>query len=271
MTKRILTITESDTSGGSGLQGDIKTITALGGYATSAVVSLSVQNTCGVVKRMPVPTDFVIDQIKAVLDDINTDAIKTAFLRDEDMINQVCDILDDVLDQNYIIVVDPSMVDREGNCLMDVDTIATLKRRLMLRATVITPNLREAELLTGMDIHDIDDMKHAADMMRTLGAEAVVLKGGQCFSEKAVYLVAAGDDEVVLEMDMNDNRHTHGAGDVLASAIATLIAQGNSILASVEKSLDFLNHTIEEGHDFGDGIGPVNHTYAIEQYLKQAS
>ncbi len=270
MTKRILTITESDTSGGSGLQGDIKTITALGGYATSALVSLAVQNTCGVIERTPVPTDFVLKQIRAVLDDIGTDAIKTAFLRDANLIDQVCDILDEVQNQGHVIVVDPSMVNRAGDCLMDTETIATFKRRLVLRATVMTPNLQEAELLTGMDIHDIDDMKHAADMMRTLGAEAIVLKGGQCFSEKASYLVAAGDTEVVLETDMNDNRHSHGAGDLLASAIATLMAEGKSVIDTVELALDFLNHSIEEGHDFGKGVGPVNHTYAIEQHRKQA-
>jgi len=269
MPGRVLTVSESDSSGGSGIQADIKTVLALGGYAMTAIAALTAQNTRGVVGFQTADPEFVSQQMRVVLEDMGTDAIKTGILGNEAIINAVADVLDDVLDKNYPVVVDPAIVARNGEPLMDPHAIATLKRRLLVRATVITPNRKEAEILTGMTIRDLDDMRHAADMLRTVGAEAVVLKGGQINSEMVVDLVATGEGERIFESSMQDVCHTHGAGDTLAAALAVSLSQGLTIFEAMERSLCFLNKSIETAHDYGHGVGPVNHAFEIEALLRQ--
>lgn len=263
--RRILTVSESDSGGGAGIQADIKTIMAFGGYASSAITSVTAQNSRGVQEYMSIEPSFVALQMRAVLDDIGADAIKIGLLGGTQMINDVSDVLDDLLEKDIKIVVDPSMVERDGSVMIDQETIATLKRRLLVRATVLTPNLREAELLTGMKIHDIDDMKHAADMIRTLGADAVVLKGGQISGEKVVDLVATNDGETIFESPILRTRHTQGAGATLSTAIAICIAEGMDTVSAVRRSLDYLNRAIETAYGFGQGAGPINHGHPIER------
>lgn len=261
--KRILTVAESDSCGGSGIQADIKTITALGGYAATAVTAITVQNSKGLHDEAFMPPGLVTAQMRAVLEDIGVDAIKTGAMGSVGMIDAVADILDDVQERSYIVVVDPAMVARGGKALLDHEGVAALKRRLLVRASVIIPNRREAELLTGMNIRDLDEMRHAADMMRTLGADAVVLKGGVLNSESVVDLLAWDGGEEVYESPLQNTRHTHGAGCTLAAALTTCLAQGDSLRQAMETALFYLNTAIATAPGFGEGAGPVNHSHII--------
>lgn len=262
MTGRVLTVAESDTSGSAGIQADIKTVLALGGYAATAVSCLQVRDTI-----KPLDADFIAAQMRAVLADIGADGIKVGFLCNASQVNAVADVLDDIQSKRLPVVVDPSIVARGGNVLVDDEAIATWKRRLYIRATVLTPNLQEAEILTGLHIRDIDDMRHAADMMRTLGVETVILKGGrQAVSGKLVYFIAGEKDELVYERPAVDTRHTLGAGCTLSAALAISLAQGMSVHAALERALDFMHQAILHAPGFGGHAGPMNHAFDIEKH-----
>lgn len=266
MSGRVLTVAESDSSGGGGIQGDIKTILALGGYATTALTGVTAQNTKTISSFQMLDPMIVSEQMRVVLEDIGTDAIKTGILNHEMIIDAVADVLDAYLPFNYPVVVDPAIISQTGAVLMDETALSTLKRRLFVRATVLTPNLREAEILTGMTIRDLDDMRHATSMMRTLGAETVVVKAGQVFSEKDLYLVATGDDERIYERQHIETTHTLGAGCTLASAVAVSLGQGLGIYPAIERALDFLHQAILHAPGYGYGRGPINHAFDIEKH-----
>ena len=265
MSGRVLAVAESDSIGASGIQADIKTVLALGGYATAAITAVTAQNTKGIERLQMLEAAFVAQQMRVVLNDIGTDAFKIGVLVTEDIVNAVGDVLDEYYGKNIPVVVDPSLVARNGSQLMNELAIASVKRRLFLRTTILTPNKREAELLTGMTIRDLDDMRHAADMMRTLGAETVVLKAGQAISDKILYLVATADEERIYERPMLSTPHTLGAGSTLASAIAISLAQKMGVFPAVERALDFIHQAILHAPDFGTEAGPVNHAFDIEK------
>jgi hydroxymethylpyrimidine/phosphomethylpyrimidine kinase len=265
MAGRILTVAESDSCGASGIQADIKTILALGGYATTAIAAVTAQNTGGVEFLQPMDPCFVAQQMRLVLEDIGTDAIKIGILSSEGIVHAVADVLDEYQDKDIPVVTDPSILARNGERLMDENAITALKRRLYVRASVITPNLKEAEILTGLHIRDIDDMRHVADMMRTLGVETVVLKAGQAFSDKVVYLVAR-DEERIYERPMLDTRHTLGAGCTLSSAIAAGMAQKMDVFAAVERAPDFMHQAMLHAPGYGKDAGPMNHAFDIERH-----
>lgn len=263
MTARVLTIAESDSSGGSGVQADIKTILALGGYATTVMTGVTAQNTTGIISFQMIDPVMVADQLRAVMTDIGTDVIKTGILNSEIIIDTVADEIDKV-EGKIPVVIDPSMVAGDGSPLIDETGIAAMKRRLLIRATVLTPNLREAEMLTGMTIHDLDDMRHATSMMRSLGSETVVLKAGRALNDKIVYFVASDDGEVIVERPQIETRHTLGAGCTFSSAIAVSLAQGMGVMKSIERGLDFLHQAILHAPGFGQGRGPMNHAFHLE-------
>lgn len=265
MAGRVLTIGESDSSGGTGIQADVKTVLALGGYAMTAVTGITAQNTRAIEQFQVVDPLLVADQMRAVLADIGADAIKTGILNNSVAVDMAADVLDAMAPRPLPVVVDPSLVSRAGELLVDELTIAAVKRRLLVRADVLTPNLLEAEYLTGMSLRDIDAMKHAAVMLRTLGAENVVLKCGQALSDKELYLVATEDEERIYERPQVATRHTAGAGCTLSSAIAVSLAQGMPIFAAVERALDFLNQAIMHAPCYGQGCGPMNHAFAVER------
>lgn len=265
MAGRVLTVAESDSSGGNGIQADVKTILALGGYATTAITGITAQNSQGIDQFQVVDPLLVAQQMKSVLDDIGTDAIKTGILNNAVAVDAIADVLDEKARRPLPVVIDPSLVSRAGDLLVDEATIAAIKRRLLVRADVLTPNLREAEYLTGMNLRDIDGMRHAAVMMRTLGAETVVLKCGQALSDKELYLVATEDEERIYERPQVASPHTAGAGCTLASAIAVSLGQGMEVFSAVERALDFLNQAILHAPGFGRGCGPLNHAFAIER------
>ena len=265
MAGRVLTIAESDSSGGSGIQADLKTILALGGYATTAITGITAQNSLGVDEFQMVDPLLVASQMKAILHDIGTDAIKTGILNNAMAVEAIANVLDKSAPRPLPVIVDPSLVSRAGQLMVDEMTLATIKRRLLVRADVLTPNLREAEYLTGMTLRDIDAMRHAAVMLRTLGAENVVLKCGQALSGTELYLVISEDEERIYERQQVDTRHTAGAGCTLASAMAVSMAQGMPLFTAVERSLDFLNQAILHAPGYGSGCGPMNHAFAIER------
>lgn len=266
MSGRVLTVAESDSCGSMGIQADIKTILAMGGYATTALTAVTSQDTACIKSMQVLSPEFVVEQMRAVIDDIGTDAIKTGILMTEPIINAVADVLDDLQSKNIPVVIDPAIVARNGDKFLNDGAIAALKRRLFIRATVLTPNKKEAELLTGMTIRDLDDMRHATDMMRTLGVETVVLKAGQAVSDKVLYLVATADEERIYERPMLDTGHTLGAGGTLGSAIAISLAQGTTVFQAVERALDFMHQAILHAPGFGGKAGPMNHAFDIERH-----
>ena len=262
MQGRILIVAGSDSGGGAGIQADIKTVTALGGYAATAITALTAQDTNGVHGVHEVPPAFIAQQMRVVLGDIGADAIKTGMLHDCATIDAVCDVLDDI-GRGIPLVVDPVMYAKGGHPLLQRDAIETLKRRLIVHATILTPNLPEAEALSGRTIHTADEMRHAAETMLTLGCSAVLLKGGHLDGNRLVDILATDQGVRAFESPRIATRSTHGTGCTLASAIATGLAQGLSLELSVVRARDYVHRAIETAPGFGRGHGPLNHAHGV--------
>ena len=265
MSGRVLIVAGSDSGGGAGIQADIKTVTALGGYAATAVTALTAQNTKGVFGVVPVDPDFIRQQMTLVLEDIGADAIKTGMLHDAAVIDAVSDVLDD-LDDRIPVVVDPVMVAQSGASLLESEAVQTLVRRLALRATLLTPNVHEAERLTGLTIRSLADMKHAAGMMLTIGCKAVLLKGGHLDGDTVVDVLAREEEVVRFENPRIDTPHLHGTGCTLASAIATGLAQGMDLHKAYRRARAYLQEAIRTAPGLGRGSGPVNHGHTVRPF-----
>lgn len=264
MKGRVLVIGGSDSSGGAGIQADIKTVTALGGYAASAVAALTAQNTSGVANILAVPGDFVEKQVRLCLGDIGADCIKTGMLHNEGVIEAVCDILDQEA-LGIPLVVDPVMVAKGGVALLEPSAAQALKARLILRASILTPNVPEAEVLTGRSIVCVDDMRLAAEMLVTLGAKAVLVTGGHLESDTVTdVFVCENHGEELFEAPRIETRHTHGTGCTLASAIATGIAQGMDDVDAITRARDYVRKAMESAPGFGVGHGPLNHGHPLK-------
>ena len=258
MKGRVLIVAGSDSGGGAGIQADLKAVTALGGFAATAITALTAQNTMGVHGVLPIPTDFIRQQIAVVLDDIGADAIKTGMLHDVPTIEAVCDELA-ARAPGVKLVADPVMVAKGGHPLLQPDAVETLMRRLLPLATIITPNLPEAEVLTGMTIRDERQMHDAAAMLLTLGVPAVLLKGGHLEGERVVDMLVteAGIEE--FESARIETRHTHGTGCTLASAIAAGLAQGMALRDAVIRARAYVRAAILSAPGYGHGHGPLDH------------
>ncbi len=267
MKGRVLIIAGSDSGGGAGVQADLKTITALGAYASTAITAVTVQNTVGVSDVHPVPPKTIAGQIEAVLSDIGADVIKTGMLASSDVAQSVADGLDQ-LAPNTPRVVDPVMVAKGGHKLITDEAVAVLKARLVSGAAVITPNLPEAEVLTGLEIKTIDHMENAVDAMRALGADAVVLKGGHAESEDVTDLLITKENVKSFTSPRLDTTSTHGTGCTLASAIATGLAQELSVEAAVERARAYVFEAIKTAPGFGQGHGPLNHAHTVPMPLE---
>ncbi len=265
MSGRVLIVAGSDSGGGAGIQADIKTVTALGGYAATAVTALTAQNTEGVFGVVPVDPDFIRQQMTLVLDDIGADAVKTGMLHDAAVIDAVSDVLDD-LDDRIPVVVDPVMVAQSGASLLESEAVQTLVRRLALRAALLTPNVHEAERLTGLTIRSVTDMKHAAGMMLTIGCKAVLLKGGHLGGDTVVDVLAHEEEVVQFENPRIETPHLHGTGCTLASAIATGLAQGLSLHKAYSRARAYLQEAIRTAPGLGHGSGPVNHGHTVRPF-----
>jgi hydroxymethylpyrimidine/phosphomethylpyrimidine kinase len=260
---RVLVVAGSDSGGGAGIQADIKTITALGAYAATAVTALTAQNTTGVHDVLPVPADFVRRQMVVVLDDIGADAVKTGMLADAAIVEAVGAELASRT-QRLPLVVDPVLFAKSGDRLLTDDAIAVLKRRLLPMATVITPNLPEAEALAGVGIPDLDAMRRAAAALLTLGVPAILLKGGHLPGDTVVDLLATESGIEEFAAPRIVSRHTHGTGCTLASAVAAGLAQGMGLSASVQRARTYVRLAIAAAPGFGAGHGPMNHAVTVD-------
>jgi hydroxymethylpyrimidine/phosphomethylpyrimidine kinase len=258
MKGRVLIIAGSDSGGGAGIQADIKAVTALRGFAMTAITALTAQNTLGVHGVMGVPIDFIRQQIAVVLDDLGADAIKTGMLHAVPVIEAVCDELA-ARARGIPLVADPVMVAKGGHPLLAPDAVETLKARLLPLATVITPNLPEAEVLAGRPIRTVDDMREAASALRALGVPAVLLKGGHLEGNILTDLLVTAEGTEEFSTPRIDTRHTHGTGCTLASAIAAGLAQGMSLRDAVTRARAYVLAAIAAAPGYGAGHGPLDH------------
>lgn len=262
--KRVLVIAESDSCGAAGIQGDVKTVLALGGYAMTAITALTAHGAGDILSINNITPSFVGDQIRAAIKDVGADSIKVGFLQNEAIINVVSDVLREIKN-NVPIIVDPSLISRSGKTLMDNNAISALKRKLYIQTTILTPNLKEVEILGAMRIADIDDMRRAAEMMRTLGVKNIVLKGGQVESHKELYFVATPTGERIYQRPTVKTPHTLGAGGAFSSALALNMARNMDVFDATEHALDFMHQAIVHSTGFGHAGGPVNHAFHIQQ------
>ncbi len=263
MRGRILIVAGSDSGGGAGIQADIKTVTALDGYAMTAISALTAQDTLGVHAVMAVPPDFIRHQMSLCLADIGADVIKTGMLADIATIDAVCDVLD-LMPARMPVVVDPVMSAKGGASLLRSDAVSRLVLRLLPHAAVITPNLPEAEILLGREIRDEAAMYSAARALLDLGVPAVLLKGGHLPGDALVDLLATADQTISYRSRRIATRHTHGTGCTLASALATGLAQGLTLEQSVARARAYVLAAIAAAPGFGQGHGPLNHAVTVD-------
>ena len=258
---RVLIIAGSDSGGGAGLQADLKTVTALGGYAATAVTAVTVQNTLGVTGVLPVPADMVTAQARAVLDDIGADALKTGMLGDIAMVETVAAILDSAV--GIPAVVDPVMTAKGGAALLATDAMDAVRRLMVPRARLLTPNVPEAEALTGRGITNLDDQRRAGEALLALGARAVLMKGGHLHGERVTDLLLTPEGETLFESARLETRHTHGTGCTLASACAAGLAQGLTLEAAVARAWAYVQEAIARAPGLGRGHGPLDHAWTM--------
>lgn len=260
---RVLIIAGSDSSGGAGIQADIKTCTALGGYAMTAVTAVTVQNTLGVFGIHEVHAPMVMQQIRTVLDDIGADAVKTGMLHSAEIIEGVVSTLDE-FDLDAPLVVDPVMVAKGGAQLLEPDAVEALKERLIPRAALVTPNIPEAEALSGLSIKTTKDCAAAGEQILALGAKAVLIKGGHMPGDNVVDTLMSRDGQHVEYASQRiDTIHTHGTGCTLATALATHLAQGKPLSTAVVQARAYVYKAIRTAPGFGTGHGPLNHVHTL--------
>jgi len=264
MKGRVVIVAGSDSGGGAGIQADIKTVTALGGFAATAVTALTAQNTRGIAAIMAVPAEFVRRQLDAVLSDIGADCIKTGMLASAATVNAVADAIA-ALAPGVPLVVDPVLVASSGKRLLDEDAVHVLKRHLVPMARVLTPNIPEAETLTGLKIADRDGMRRAGEMLVREGAKTVMVKGGHLPGTTVCDIVVEAGGSYALESPRIETRHTHGTGCTLASGIATGLAQGMTTRAAIERARKFLLAALATAPGYGQGRGPLNHAHTVRE------
>lgn len=255
---RVLSIAGSDSGGGAGIQADIKTITALGGYAATVITAITAQNTLGVRAIHAVPVEIIRSQMDAVLEDIGADCIKTGMLASVEIIEAVYERLA-ALGPNIPRVIDPVMVATSGVRLIDEGAVAALKARLIPGAALLSPNIPEAEVLAGLTIRNIEDMQRAGRALLALGANAVLIKGGHMTGAQVRDVLLSEQGVEIFSSPRIDTRHTHGTGCTLASGIATGLAQGMPLSDAVRRARDYVFEAIRTAPGLGGGNGPLNH------------
>jgi len=265
MIPRVLIVAGSDSGGGAGIQADIKAVTCLGGYAMTAVTAITVQNTLGVTGVHEIPTDIIIGQIEAVLSDLGADVIKTGMLGTVPVIAAVSGALEKY-GPKLPRVVDPVMRAKGGHALLAADAADALIKQIVRGATLITPNLPEAEVLTGLSIKTLADMDKAVEALRKLGAEAVLLKGGHVEGNHIVDLLITADKVERFEDSRIDSRSTHGTGCTLASSIATGLAAKLSLHDAVARARAYVRQAILTAPGLGKGHGPLNHGHTVAPF-----
>jgi len=264
MQGRVLVVAGSDSGGGAGIQADIKAITALDAFAMTAVSALTAQDTLGVHGIHDVPPEFVARQMEVVLRDLGADAGKTGMLHTAAVIETVASTLE-ALAPDLPLVVDPVMTAKSGDSLLASDAAAALRDTLVPRATLLTPNLPEAEILVGHRIKSAADMAAARDDLMALGATHVLLKGGHLESNTLQDMLFGPDGDEVFESRRIDSQHTHGTGCTLASAIAAGLAQSMAVAAAVVRAREYVRAAIEGAPGFGAGHGPLDHSHPLRR------
>lgn len=265
----VLTIAGFDGSGGAGIQADIKTISALGCYATSVLTALPVQNTQGVINIFPIPIGAVAEQLDAIMEDIIPDAIKIGMVHTPQLVDTIVTVLQKYPD--IPVVFDPVMVATSGHALIEEQTVDTIIEKLLPLSTVITPNMDEAAIMAKMKVETLKDMEVAGKRIKRLGCKNILLKGGH---QKTAMITSLLLDEKnnyhAFEFDKIETNNTHGSGCTLSSAIASYLAQGDDLLESVALGQQYVFNAIQSGADTqtGKGNGPLNHFFNPQKLIK---
>jgi len=258
--KNVLSIAGSDSSGGAGIQADLKTMCAFGVYGMTAITAVTAQNTQGVYGVQEITPSLVAGQIEAVYKDIRVDAVKIGMVFQENIIRAVKESL--VKFQAKNIVLDPVMVSKSGYHLMRPEALPAI-RELAAIADMFTPNIPEAELICGFSIATEDDMRKAAEKIHEMGAKHVLIKGGHRFGADASDLLFSDGQFTQLYAQRLDTKHTHGTGCTLSAAIASRLAFGDSPEAAVRAAKDYITQAISDAYPVGNGVGPVGHLSAL--------
>ncbi|MFE7904875.1 bifunctional hydroxymethylpyrimidine kinase/phosphomethylpyrimidine kinase [Streptomyces albogriseolus] len=259
---RVLTVAGSDSGGGAGIQADLKTMLALGVHGMSVLTAVTAQNSLGVQGAWELPVEAVRAQYRSVVDDIGVQAVKTGMLASAELVETVADLL---AGTDAPTVVDPVGVSKHGDPLLAASALDSVRTKLLPVATVATPNLDEVAQLTGLRVASEQDMRRAAAAVLEFGPRWVVIKGGHLAaagSEEAVDLLTDGAEEHWLRASRHDNRHTHGTGCTLASAIASYLARGRTVPEAVAAAKTYVTGALASGFALGAGIGPVDHGWA---------
>jgi len=262
MKGRVLIIAGSDPSGGAGIQADIKTVTALGGYAMTAITALTVQNTLGVQQVFPIPDDIIRGQISACLDDIGADCVKIGMIADPKVIAAIAELVP----ADIPMVMDPVLVATIGDRLAGDDVSEALKTVLFPRAAIATPNVPELGTLSGLTVNDSATLKAAGRrLLKDTQVPVLLLKGGHLAGDRVTDWLMSDSIEIAFSHPRLDTRSTHGTGCTLASAIAAALARGASTEQAVRRAGDYVHRAIATAPGFGKGCGPLNHAHPLER------
>ncbi|MGB3624888.1 MAG: bifunctional hydroxymethylpyrimidine kinase/phosphomethylpyrimidine kinase [Henriciella sp.] len=260
---RVLVIAGSDSGGGAGIQADIKAIMATGGYAMTAISAVTVQDTTGVHDVHPIPIGTVTAQMRVCLKDTGADAIKTGMIATADLVEAVAETLDERAPA-VPRIIDPVMVATSGDRLVNERAVEAMASLLVSGAHLVTPNAPEAEVLTGKSVDGINGQRRAAEMLLKRGAKGALVKGGHIPGRVITDVLQTEDGEWIFEGPRIETRSTHGSGCTLASAIASLVAQGVALNDAVEQARDYLHGAIASAKGFGQGHGPVHHGWVLD-------
>ncbi|MCG3113175.1 MAG: bifunctional hydroxymethylpyrimidine kinase/phosphomethylpyrimidine kinase [Candidatus Manganitrophus sp. SB1] len=258
---QVLTIAGSDSGGGAGIQADIKAIQANGVFALSVLTSITAQNTKTVVTAFDLPLRVIEAQIRAVFDDFTISAVKTGMLSSKGIVKRVAQLVKEMQVQN--LIVDPVMVSKSGYPLLKPEAIAMMKSELFPLAALVTPNIHEAELLTGNKIRTVAEAEEAARKIHLLGGHAVLVKGGHLLEERGCDLLFDGKEITFFRSDFIESQNTHGTGCTYSAAIAAQIASGKTLKQAVQEAKTYVTEAIRHGLSIGHGHGPTDHFYFL--------
>lgn len=259
--KQVLTIAGSDSGGGAGIQADLKALSANGVFAMSVITAVTAQNTEEVTDVFELPTSIIASQIDAVFDDFDVAAVKTGMLSSTPVVELVTKMLKP---QNVAnLIVDPVMISKSGHALLKPDAVEAMKKQLFPLALLVTPNIHEAQLLSGIEIKSLPDARRAAKVIHGFGCKHVLIKGGHLLTERATDLLYDGRFFNVFKGEFIETPHTHGTGCTFASAIAAHLARGKSLNDAVQTAKTYLTEAIRHSLAIGHGTGPTNHFYFL--------
>ncbi|MBL8053596.1 MAG: bifunctional hydroxymethylpyrimidine kinase/phosphomethylpyrimidine kinase [Nitrospira sp.] len=261
--KQVLTIAGSDSGGGAGIQADLKAMSANGVFAMSVITAITAQNTEEVTDVFELPPSIIASQLDAVFDDFDVAAVKTGMLSSTAIVEIVVKML--TLQKIATLVVDPVMVSKSGHPLLRPDAVDAVKTQLLPLAFVVTPNIHEAQQLSGIQITSLADARRAAKVIHGFGCKHVLVKGGHLLSERATDLLYDGRFFNVLKGEFIETRHTHGTGCTFASALAAHLARGRSVLDAAQAAKAYVTQAIRHGLAIGHGHGPTDHFYFLER------